>query len=215
MINELEEYFNEYNIITNEDEEFLMEENNEYYPMYSISYNTITCISFYILKNYVLIDIVKKCRNESTRNLLQFFIDFFKRFDYIKYIEIDADNSTLNIKNIDISLKYLSLLIYGQTYYNRLGFGKQSEEWSLFILKPFLIFLNDIGYGNINKVIDKFNFDNNISISDAFNLIKINLNNLNIEDLILVKNIILYIFKRNKNICIFVPKINNNLKLYL
>ena len=215
MLEELKDYFYDKTIIIDKDEEFLFTSNGKLYPMYTISNEEKICISFYILDDHVLIDIIKKCTEEPTRELLEYFIEFFKWFDVIKYIEIDSDNSTLIIENIDISLRYLSLLIYGQTYYNRLGFGEQTE-WSTFILEPILKLLDKIECQDKDDFINLFNINNNMSISNTFNYIKEYLNIASIRDLIIIKNIILCIFrKNNNNMYMFVPSIDNNLKLYL
>lgn len=69
----------------------------------------------------------------------------FNKYNRVNTVNFDTDTSKLIFGNISISLLYLNVLAYGQSWYNRLGFGEQPAEWSTFIQRPIGDLLKEVG----------------------------------------------------------------------
>lgn len=96
------------------------------------------------------------------------FSKVIREFIYLKSITIGGDTSNLNFNTIDnnlyqvtnkrgvksyqnfrLELKYLNIFAYGMSWYNRIGFGDQSIEIKNFIKTPFISYLKEIKYNDI------------------------------------------------------------------
>ncbi len=65
------------------------------------------------------------------------------------YPKLSKKGKVLNTR-FYIELNYLNILTYGKTWYNRVGYGSQNEEWDLFIKRDFIEFLREINYPKID-----------------------------------------------------------------
>lgn len=108
----------------------------------SISKNDITVLDLRINADSICVGHVQKCLIDNTSELLDKVKIFARTNPLIKRVYIGFDDSHLVFVNLGtkyfISLKALNLLAYGQTWYNRIGFGKQSDTWKDYINSPFI-----------------------------------------------------------------------------
>lgn len=218
-MNLFQNYFKDFNIILSDDDDDLIIYKKKLYPIYRFFTEECNIISFYILEDIIRIERINKCNSYNTTNFILNFIDFFKDLNLIYYIEIEIDVSYLKFYDIKIDLSKLSLLTYGMTYYNRLGFGKQNEEWLLFIENSIVLILNKIIHINLEdiKIIEDFS---NIfikyedeTISSVFLKVKKYLQTT--EEELLDRNILQIIKRILELIFKITPKISKEMKLYL
>lgn len=224
--NILQKYFPSYDILLFGNENIVNLKGIILNEIIRLSLNNNICITFYILDNYIIINVINRVSlTETTTSILQKFILFGRELSSIidlKGIKIGSDESSLifksnNYKN-DIPLMFISLLAYGQTFYNRLGFGKQDEEWNIFINESFIEFLNSIEYSN-NEYWKEYEGQNITTVfKDIINKLKFIsrrdlLSNIiddnDVEYIINVRKLIYYIIKNME----VLPEINEDLTL--
>lgn len=163
--------------------------------------------------------------NISTSEYIKKSILFAQKIPEIYCIVIGGDDSKLVFQNNDwytsVNLPLLNLFAYGKTWYNRLGFGKQSLEWEKFINTPFLKLLENTNYNGIQKFSEYFSctisntFINIISKLKKITTKNLNgyLNNIENSDKKFVEQIseLLYFLKLHE----YLPCINYNSTYYL
>jgi hypothetical protein len=125
-----------------------------------------SCITFWAFDGKIEIYTINRCVSSiSTKTNIRTFIDMIKHIHSPKFtqISIGEDASYLwfrcpptppdhigvvqtSLHREKISLTWLYLLQYGQTYYNSFGFGRQSDEWLQFIQQPIYSWLTSLGF---------------------------------------------------------------------
>ena len=119
------------------------------------------------------------------------FCRMLQDFHTIEKILIWGDASSLIFKTIEnvcdetdciyLSLKFINLLAYGNSWYNRLGFGKQSDEWSIFIKKNFFILLFQTNIDLTDSELSILFIYERCTISETFKDIICNLKEISIK----------------------------------
>lgn len=215
----LQNFFPTQQIIINDSEEFMYDGS----PRINIINEDKRCISFYIIDDTILTDGIDRCsKTVTTKEFLLKLVDFAKYIN-IKKITIGSDGSRLifksNKRTCEIYLKYIFLLKYGQTYYNKIGFGTQNNEWFEFIN----IKIKDTKLKDIHELQDSLDekicdYFNNIqqfllssSIRDQYNLVDEETMSIIVD----ISKLMIKIFKTEKKMFVFVPQINTNLNMFL
>ena len=87
------------------------------------------CIIFTIEKDLIYVDELTKCSSGSGTELLYKVEQFAIEMGIFKITLLDASKITTPCKNVDVSLKMLSILTTGKSWYNKLGYvsGDQDE----------------------------------------------------------------------------------------
>jgi hypothetical protein len=135
-------------------------------PKHDNSTENPSCITFWAFDGKIEIYTINRCVSSiSTKTNIRTFIDMIKHIHSPKFtqISIGEDASYLwfrcpptppdhigvvqtSLHREKISLTWLYLLQYGQTYYNSFGFGRQSDEWLQFIQQPIYSWLTSLGF---------------------------------------------------------------------
>jgi len=169
------------------------------YVLCSISYNNMKIFDLHIFVDHIDIQwIFRSTSSTKTSFLLVKSIHFAKTlrlyntFTKISSICIPGQMASLYFtthkllnnevnKYIRIRLFSLHLLAYGQTWYNKLGFGSQLEEWKYFISQPCLSFLEKINCP-LGKDSVFTHYEEDDTISDVFSNIISSLKECSYQD---------------------------------
>jgi len=171
-----------------------------------LSKNNIRIFNIQLMENFIVIQDVSNKTEKSISSYLSKAIIFgtlLKDRREVAKIEIGGDASMIIFgvkdedflnkaifnneqeffkKTLSISLTYLNLLAYGKSWYNRLGFGEQSEEWDLFIKTPLISFLEKIKFPVTNIRVDMISIYKNATISETFQDIIQNLKSMSTRE---------------------------------